>query len=244
MKETEMPKTTATAPTAAQLDACATRDAARALLPLALTRVQLNALAAELDMGSTGRDNKAALIERIVHRTVGYRVNSEAIRNSVAELPPRPTRADRVEALSDTDQALLATCVTSNHARLAATIRSATAAILQGQTGDPAALADLAAAAQALADAARPAATPPADAADALHAIRDNRRGSGWSSIADVRDALSHLAHGEQDALMIGLLRTGRVDIIPSANLKALSGRERDAALLLGGQMTHAIRVR
>lgn len=139
-----MPKTTA--PTADQLRACDSREAAAALLPLKLSRPQLLAIAAEFDMGATSRSNKAELIERIVHRAVGQRLNHEAILNSCG---PRPSELIAA-AMSPADRALLATCATNNHARSAATIRATTAAILQGHTGDPAGLADLVGAAQEL----------------------------------------------------------------------------------------------
>jgi hypothetical protein len=82
------------------------------------------------------------------------------------------------------------------------------------------------------------------DQALALQAIRTKPGHSGWTAIATLREDLWHLPRAEQDALMKKLLRAGLVDIIPVGNLKALQQRDRDAALTLGGQQTHAIKAR
>jgi len=231
-----MKRTAIQAPTAAQLTACATRDAARALLPLTLTRAQLDAVAAEVGLRGTSRHNKAALIELIVHHAVGHRISADAILNSRPDRPipvaPAPDRAAVTETLASAQVAAAA--------RMRAWTERIARAAAEG-TLDPDALRALADAAQALADAARAAiGTGPADA---LQAIRDLNRPTGWTSITDLRDRLPY-ASAEQDALMIGLLRDKLVDIMPSGNLKPLTERDRTAALMLGGQWTHVIRVR
>lgn len=68
---------------------------------------------------------------------------------------------------------------------------------------------------------------------------------SSWAGIADVRDALSTAgySHEEQDKILKGMLRQPDVRIIPVADLKTLSQRERDQALSIGGEGNHMIRV-
>lgn len=133
-----MPKTTATAPTVDQLTACPTRDAARALLPAALTKAQLVDIARELDMGAVSRHTKADLVERIVERAVGFRLNHNAILDSANYTQiARPLTGEATEPTA--------------HPYLA-WLDQMRAAVAEGKLGD-AMLREVTDAAQALADA-------------------------------------------------------------------------------------------
>lgn len=152
-------KRTATAPTAAQLTACKSREDAHALLPAALLRPQLNAVAAELGIEAPGRfRTKAALVEAIVQRAVGARLNHEAILNSCQARPseqfgrmtaPAPDRGTVTTALAAAQDAATL--------QMQAWTRRIARAVTEG-TLSPDALRRMADAAQALADAARAAA--------------------------------------------------------------------------------------
>ena len=65
-----------------------------------------------------------------------------------------------------------------------------------------------------------------------------------WVSLADVRDRLGGLGRAEFDRELLALVRRDRdVRLIPWDNQKALSDRERAAAVRYGGVEAHAIRI-
>lgn len=177
---------------------------------------------------------------RIVDATVGARLGHAAVLTYPSDRPipadathlrPVPAYARRLPAAAD--------------------LRALTAAIEGGEVTDPAVLADLADAAQALvAVASRAAASGAVNAKAAtdartvaLAAIRSGEQPSGWTAITTVRTALADLDldRDAQDALLIGMLRDGLVHPIPVSNLKALTPADDAAALRVGGQLAHAI---
>ncbi len=86
VKPAKAPRRTAKPPAAVDLaevrEALATMDNREAgrkrLAPL--TVATLRSLAGELDMGGLSKETKARLVDKIVERTIGYRLNSAAIR--------------------------------------------------------------------------------------------------------------------------------------------------------------------
>lgn len=66
-------------PTAATLRACTTRDEAAAILR-PLRKSDLRDIAGELGMRTTASQTRGALIDRIVNRAVGSRLDSAALR--------------------------------------------------------------------------------------------------------------------------------------------------------------------
>ncbi len=67
---------------------------------------------------------------------------------------------------------------------------------------------------------------------------------NGWVKIADLRVALSRAAkRPEIDAALIGLADAKRIILIPEENQQTLTRRDRDAALLYGGEPNHLIRI-
>lgn len=85
--------------------------------------------------------------------------------------------------------------------------------------------------------------------AEHVQAVRDAYRqvdgGEGdWVSIADIRDRTPQLTRDQQDAAMMHLLdHQPGTRIIPVANTKALTNREWDAAINIGGEGNHVIRM-
>lgn len=63
-------------------------DSSSFLLSLDLTVVELGKLAKELDIPFRKGENKEQVVERIVEKTVGFRLNSEAVRGNNSETKP------------------------------------------------------------------------------------------------------------------------------------------------------------
>jgi len=70
-------------------------------------------------------------------------------------------------------------------------------------------------------------------------------RPGAWVSLADLRDLLSQkgLSRAEQDRILTSLAVKPGVHVIPWDNFKALTARDRAAALHIGGNDSHAIRI-
>ncbi|MEV8513544.1 hypothetical protein [Dactylosporangium sp. NPDC051484] len=68
-------------------------------------------------------------------------------------------------------------------------------------------------------------------------------RPGDWVGLADLRDQLPGLARAEVDAALMALLDQDGVRIIPVANTKALSARDRAAAIDIGGEASHALAI-
>ena len=64
-----------------------------------------------------------------------------------------------------------------------------------------------------------------------------------WVGLADLRDQLPGLARAEVDAALMVLLDQEGVRIIPVANTKALTARDRAAAIDIGGEASHALAI-
>lgn len=64
-----------------------------------------------------------------------------------------------------------------------------------------------------------------------------------WISLADIREKLSSLSRGQQDVAIESLLGHEDVRIIPVANSKSLSDRERVGGLKIGDEVSHMISV-
>ncbi|WP_433050445.1 hypothetical protein [Dactylosporangium sp. CS-033363] len=86
------------------------------------------------------------------------------------------------------------------------------------------------------------------DSADAESQVRKAYaalagRPGEWVGLADLRDKLPALARAEVDAALMSLLDQDGVRIIPIANTKALTARDRDAAIDIGGEASHALSI-
>ena len=66
---------------------------------------------------------------------------------------------------------------------------------------------------------------------------------AGWVSLADLRELLDDVARPALDAALRRVAVQPDVRLIPVANLKSLSTRERDAALRFGGEDNHALAI-
>jgi DNA-binding MarR family transcriptional regulator len=64
-----------------------------------------------------------------------------------------------------------------------------------------------------------------------------------WVGLADLRDQLPGLARTDVDAALMVLLDQEGVRIIPVANTKALTARDRAAAIDIGGEANHALSI-
>lgn len=64
-----------------------------------------------------------------------------------------------------------------------------------------------------------------------------------WVGLADLRDRLPGLTKAEVDAALLALLDQDGVRIIPVANTKALSARDRAAAVDIGGEDSHVLSI-
>lgn len=65
-----------------------------------------------------------------------------------------------------------------------------------------------------------------------------------WVPLADLRDRVHVAADGDMDRALLTLARNDhRVKLIPWDNRKALTQRDRDAAVRFGGVDTHALRI-
>jgi hypothetical protein len=62
-----------------------------------------------------------------------------------------------------------------------------------------------------------------------------------WVGLADLRDQLAGLSRAEVDEALMALLDQDGVRIIPVANTKALTARDRAAAIDIGGEASHAL---
>lgn len=89
---------------------------------------------------------------------------------------------------------------------------------------------------------------PPVGAHDAEGQIRKayaqlSRRPGDWVPLADLRDQLAHLGRVEVDRALERLAMQPGVQLIPWDNRKALTDRDHTAALRLGGDDNHALRI-
>lgn len=66
---------------------------------------------------------------------------------------------------------------------------------------------------------------------------------AGWVSLADMRELLADIPRGELDTALKWMGVQPGVRLIPVANLKSLSTREREAALRFGGEDNHAMAI-
>jgi len=66
---------------------------------------------------------------------------------------------------------------------------------------------------------------------------------AGWVSLADLRELLDDIPRPELDAALKRLAVRPGVRLIPVANHKSLSTRDRDAALRFGGEDNHAFAI-
>ena len=66
---------------------------------------------------------------------------------------------------------------------------------------------------------------------------------NGWVGLADLRAALGHAGRAEVDSALVRLARQPGVRLIPVANLKSLTARDRDAAIRVGGEDNHVIAI-
>lgn len=64
-----------------------------------------------------------------------------------------------------------------------------------------------------------------------------------WVSLADLRDRLVDLPRDVVDASLVTMSRAANVNIVPESNQKALTQRDRDAAVIIGNQYKHAISI-
>jgi hypothetical protein len=64
-----------------------------------------------------------------------------------------------------------------------------------------------------------------------------------WVGLADLRDELSGVSRGELDLGLRRLLHVPGVSLIPVAMLTALERRDRAAAIMIGDQANHALRI-
>ena len=65
-----------------------------------------------------------------------------------------------------------------------------------------------------------------------------------WIGLAALRDELCSLDCGEVDQALRAMVAQPDVNIIPVANMKSLTQADRDAALRLGGEDNHAMRIK
>lgn len=90
--------------------------------------------------------------------------------------------------------------------------------------------------------------TAPAPSESMARAIRDAYHeltpGPGsWVGFAELRAALDGFDRDDVDAALRQLERDDDVQIVPESNQKALTERDREAALWIGGQHRHAISI-
>jgi hypothetical protein len=66
---------------------------------------------------------------------------------------------------------------------------------------------------------------------------------AGWVSLADIRELLDDVTRPEVDAALRRVAVQAGVRLIPVANLKSLTARDRDAAIRFGGEDNHALAI-
>jgi hypothetical protein len=64
-----------------------------------------------------------------------------------------------------------------------------------------------------------------------------------WIKLADIRSALGGLARSELDQVLVAMNRASDVSIVPESNQKALTDRDRAAAVQIGNQYKHLIAI-
>jgi len=69
------------------------------------------------------------------------------------------------------------------------------------------------------------------------------RQPADWVGLADLRERLGDAPRGEVDAALRRIAVKPGVRLIPIANLKSLTARDREAALRLGGEDNHALAI-
>lgn len=76
------------------------------------------------------------------------------------------------------------------------------------------------------------------------HALRDlDKQPGDWLSLTDLRPYIGgHRPH--VDEALRQLARTREAAIVPESNQKALTGADREAAVVIGDQHKHAIAIR
>lgn len=73
---------------------------------------------------------------------------------------------------------------------------------------------------------------------------RDAFSGAAWVGLADLRDRMGNdVSRAEQDAALVRLAQSDGVRVIPVANTKTLTDRDRAAALRMGGESHNAITI-
>lgn len=65
----------------------------------------------------------------------------------------------------------------------------------------------------------------------------------GWVSLAELRPQLGAAKRSDVDEMLRRLARTPGVHLIPVANLKSLNKQDRDAAVRIGDEDTHALSI-
>ena len=66
---------------------------------------------------------------------------------------------------------------------------------------------------------------------------------AGWVSLADLRELLDDIPRPDQDAALKRVAVQAGVRLIPVANLKSLTSRDRAAAVRFGGEDNHALAI-
>jgi len=91
---------------------------------------------------------------------------------------------------------------------------------------------------------------PPAEPAPAGDPVADMRAAYArvaqpgeWTSITSLRDRAPHLTHDQQSAALRALSQDPDVDMMPEANQKILTPRDRAGAIRVGGQDAHLIAI-
>jgi len=94
----------------------------------------------------------------------------------------------------------------------------------------------------------QPAATPDAAAADVQALVREAYRElaaapGAWVGLADIRDRLADTDRTALDATLRAMVGQENVRIIPVANTKSLTPRDRAAAVRIGNEDNHALAI-
>jgi hypothetical protein len=86
---------------------------------------------------------------------------------------------------------------------------------------------------------------PPADIEDRVRTAYAKLapEPAGWVSLADIRELLDDVPRSEVDAALRRVAVQAGVRLIPVANLKSLTARDRDAAIRFGGEDNHALAI-
>lgn len=74
-------------------------------------------------------------------------------------------------------------------------------------------------------------------------AAREAKKTNGWVMLADVRKHLRGHSREDVDSTLVQMSRHPDIDISPESNQKALSAEQHAAAVMIGNQRNHIIRV-